>query len=99
MNVVPVSGIDYAPDPHGGALFSALARRINATLNGAVPIHERSGHFFGPIATTQTFRGAAAIGAARVYAESSSTINDQKSTTDTAVSDIFRSRMARGVRG
>lgn len=101
MNAVPVSGIDYAPDPHGAQLFSSLARAINRTLNGARPIAEHSATWYGWTPTLQQFRGAAGVGlgAGKVYAPNTSTINEQKTTTDANVSDIFRSRMARGIRG
>lgn len=101
MNAIPVSGIDYAPDPHGARLFSSLSGAIARTLNHARPVVEHSGTWYGWTPTLQQFRGAAAIGmgtGAPINARAG-VINDQKTTTDATVSDIFRSRMARGIRG
>lgn len=103
MNAITRTLVDFAPDPHGGWLFSSLARAANpnaAALGGsALPVTERSATWYGWTQAPQRFRGAAALGAAQVYAPRSAVINDQVTTTNSTVSDIFRQRMARGLRG
>lgn len=99
INATAQTVVDYAPDPHGGWLASSLQRRAGQWLNSARPVVERSATWHGPIHSPQQFRGAAAIGAGKPISQRAATINDQVSTTDSVVQDVFRSRMARGVRG
>lgn len=94
MNAVVVPVVDYAPDPHGGALFSALAGVVGGTLNRArAVVTPDSWH--GWTKPLQTMTGAAALGNARPYAQSSSELNRESSTQDAGAAAIFRSRMMR----
>jgi hypothetical protein len=99
LNGTSSRDFDYAPDPHGGALFSALARWTAGSINGQRPISDRAATWYGPVATTQQFRGAAGLAVASrgsVYTQRSGVINDQVSTQDSSVSDAFLARMKRG---
>lgn len=96
-NARVTSDLVYDPDPHGAQLFHSLARRINGTLNGARPVTERVGTSYGLAPDVQNFRGQnAALGAARVYAAASPTMQDQISAGGSLASSVFAGRMARG---
>jgi hypothetical protein len=97
MNAVVRPVVEYAPDPHGGWLFSSLARAINSTLNGDQPVIERSPTYYGVVARElQKFRGAAGLGAAQIYANRAGQMSEQRTTADSATAAIFAARMARG---
>lgn len=97
MNAVARPVVEYAPDPHGAQLFSSLARAINRTLNGAVPVAENSPTYYGVVARNfQRFAGSAALGASAIYSRRAAEMNQQRATTDSATAAIFASRMARG---
>lgn len=99
INETPRALVDYAPDPHGAWLFGALTRRINATLNHANPVAERSPTYYGVVARQlQRFAGAAGLGAAAIYAPRAGQMNQQRTTTDDSTAAIFASRAARGRR-
>jgi hypothetical protein len=90
--------VDYDPDPHGGWLFSSLARSINAGINGAPAVIVRTPTYAGVVPRAlQRFRGAAGMGAAQIYADRAPQMNQQQTTTDSATSAIFAARMARGL--
>jgi hypothetical protein len=90
--------VDYDPDPHGGWLFSSLARSINAGVQGGPAVIVRTPTYSGVVPrTVQRFRGAAGLGAAQIYADRAPQMNQQTTTADSATSAIFASRMARGL--
>lgn len=96
-NAVVRPVVDYLPDYHGGALFSALNRSIMRTVNGARAISERQPTYYGVVARDlQRFRGHAGLRAAQIYAQRSGTIQDQVTSTQSATSAVFLSRMTRG---
>lgn len=93
-NAVLVPVVDYAPDPHGGALFSALTSVAGAALNGTRAVV--SGPMWnGWTKPLQTMTGLAQLGAARPYAPTSSELNRETTTADAGAAAIFRSRMMR----
>lgn len=97
LNARATAEVVYDPDPHGGWLFSSLARRINATLNHDTPVVVRTPTYYGVVARDlQRFRGAAGLGAAQIYAARAPQMNQQTSSTDSATAAIFAARMARG---
>jgi hypothetical protein len=87
---------DYAPDPHGWGMVNGLQRRIAATLNGARYIGPRTGTWRGWTQPVQAFRGHAGLGAARIYAPKSSTMQEQN-TGQTVASAIWTDRASRGL--
>lgn len=98
INEVPHVVTDYAPDPRGAGLFAALNYRINATLNGAHAVVERSPVWYGWTRTQQQFRGLAELGSpmGRVIAERNSDLSRETTQLTDPSLRIFADRMARG---
>lgn len=94
-NAVVRPVVDYAPDPHGGALFTALTGAAAAGLNGARAVVRPSPTWSGWTRTLQQFRGAAQLGNGRVIAQRNSELNREKTTQSTTAA-IFGDRMSRG---
>jgi hypothetical protein len=90
-NAVVVPVVDYGPDPWGWSMVGALQRRIAGTLNGARYVGPRAGAWHGWTQPLQQFRGHAGLGAARVFAPKSSTMQDQN-TTQSLAAAIFLDR-------
>lgn len=94
INAVVTPVVEYAPDPHGAALFGVLAGAVSGALNHArAVVTPDSWH--GWTRSLQSMRGAAALGNARPYAQTSSELNRESSTVDAGSAAIFRSRMGR----
>lgn len=97
-NAVVRPVVDYEPDPRGGALFAALNAQINSGLHGVRAVVPTAPSYQGWVRTQQQFSGAVAmLGRGRAIAPASSTLNEQKTTSDTVAASIFRERMARGL--
>lgn len=94
-NAVTSPVTDYAPDPNGWAMVAGLQRSIADTLNGARKVMPRSADWHGWTQQIQAFSGHAGLGAARVFADKSSTMQDQNSG-QSLVSAIFLDRAGRG---
>jgi hypothetical protein len=94
-NAVVHAVVDYAPDPHGWSMVTALQGAIARTLNGARVVSPRSAQWRGDTQQVQQFRGHAGLGAAKIYAPKSSTMN-QQNTGQTLASAIFLDRATRG---
>lgn len=103
-NAVTRVVVDYLPDERGHRTFFDVISRSSGELNGqaAVIAPAQSSSWFAPVgALARGVTGAnAAIaqGRAAVIAPRSSELMHQTTTTDAAVADVFRSRMARGSR-
>lgn len=93
-NAVTHPVTDYAPDPRGWGMVAALQRRIAGTLNGAAYVGPRHAQWLGWTAPVQQFRGHAGLGAAKIYAPKSSTMQDQN-TTQSLAAAIFLDREGR----
>lgn len=94
-NAVVRPVVDYAPDPHGWSMVAALQGAIARTLNGARVVAPRTATWHGWTQQLQQFRGHAGLGAARIYAPKSSTMQDQN-TTQSLAAAIFLDRAGRG---
>lgn len=95
-NAVTSTVTDYAPDPNGWAMVAGLQRKIAGTLNGARKVMPASATWHGWTEGVQKFHGHAGLGAGRVFAPRSSTMQDQN-TGQSLVSAIFLDRAGRGV--
>jgi hypothetical protein len=90
-NAVVVPVVEYGPDPWGWSMVGALQRAVSRTLNGAAYVGPRTGQWRGWTQPLQQFRGHAGLGAARVFAPKSSTMQDQNATQSLAAA-IFLDR-------
>jgi hypothetical protein len=95
-NAVVRPVVDYAPDPYGWTMVGALQGAIARTLNGAQVVIGRTGTWHGWTQPLQQFRGHAGLGAARIYAPRSSTMQEQSSGT-TVAAQIWTDRASRGL--
>jgi hypothetical protein len=93
-NAAPHTVTDYAPDPHGWSMVAALQRAIGGTLNGALYVGPRHAQWRGWTQQVQQFRGHQGLGAAKIYAPKSSTMQDQN-TTQSLAAAIFLDRAGR----
>ena len=94
-NAVTRAVTDYAPDPNGFGMVANLQGAIARTLHGAAFVGPRHGTWQGWTQPLQQFRGTAGLGAARIYAPKSSTMQDQNSGQSLTAA-IFLDRAGRG---
>jgi hypothetical protein len=101
VNAVVHPVVDYAPDWHGGALFSALTAAAARSLNGPAAVISHHPQWFGWSRQIQSPKGAQAAlarglgGGAPVSPRNSELQKENTTVTDAGTQAIFASRMFR----
>jgi hypothetical protein len=98
-NAEVVSVVQFAPDPRGLGLFSAITGRIRRDLlqQRAVIDARGSGNYGGYAATPQQFTGLAGLvaGRQRVQASRVSQLTSERSTDNAGAMGIFYDQLQR----
>lgn len=91
--------VTYTAEPRGLAMVASLIGEHAAILNGARPVVPANPEWDGWTQPQQSFRGLAALGAARVITPTTSELEQESTITayDPATA-IFAARLARGGR-
>jgi hypothetical protein len=92
--------VEYTPDPHGGALFSALTAAAGRSLNGARAVVPHNPQWFGWTRPPQKFQGdngaiAASLGGVAPIAPRNSELSREKTAEGVNARSIFADRMTR----
>jgi hypothetical protein len=100
VNAVVHPVVDYAPDWHGAAMFSALTAAAARSMNGAQAVISHHPQWFGWSRQIQSPKGAQAalargLGGASPVSPRNSELQKESTTSDTTTQAIFQSRMFR----